>query len=82
MARPGSCSKAKARATPIDALGNLATKTTALGHVWDYVWNAAGHLAEVVCPDGRVVRFTYDALGRRVSKSYEGKLARWVWDRD
>jgi RHS repeat-associated protein len=26
------------------------------------------------------VRFRYDALGRRVSKSYQGKVTRWLWD--
>jgi RHS repeat-associated protein len=26
------------------------------------------------------VRFTYDALGRRVSKTYNGRVTRWVWD--
>ena len=31
-------------------------------------------------PDGGVVRFTYDALGRRISKSYKGRVTRWVWD--
>jgi RHS repeat-associated protein len=65
-----------------DALGNLAGKTTAQGAQWAYNWNAAGHLAEVVRPDGGVVRFAYDALGRRVSKSYQGQVTRWVWDGD
>jgi RHS repeat-associated protein len=27
-----------------------------------------------------VVRFEYDAMGRRVSKSCKGKTTRWVWD--
>jgi RHS repeat-associated protein len=26
------------------------------------------------------VRFTYDALGRRLSKEYDGTVTRWVWD--
>ena len=58
--------------------GNLARRTLPTGEPWHYSWNAAGHLAEVVRPDGGVVRFTYDALGRRVSKSYKGKVTRWV----
>ncbi|RZJ57264.1 MAG: RHS repeat protein [Hymenobacter sp.] len=65
-----------------DMLGNLTSKTTAQGQQWNYAWDAAGYLAEVVCPDGEAVRFAYDALGRRVSKSYQGKVTRWVWDGD
>ena len=28
-------------------------------------------------PDGHLVRFTYDALGRRLSKHYRGQVTRW-----
>ncbi len=63
-----------------DALGNLCAKLTAQGQKWHYAWDVAGQLAEVVRPDGGVVRFTYDALGRRLSKSYRGQVTRWVWD--
>ena len=63
-----------------DAAGNLSKKVTKQGEEWHYAWNSAGHLAEVVRPDGGVVRFTYDALGRRVSKSYQGRVTRWLWD--
>ncbi|RZJ90982.1 MAG: RHS repeat protein, partial [Hymenobacter sp.] len=52
------------------------------GQQWHYAWNAAEHLAEVVRPDGGVVRFAYDALGRRVRKSYQGRVTHWVWDGD
>jgi RHS repeat-associated protein len=34
----------------------------------------------VVRPDGGIVRFFYDALGRRVSKSCGNQVTRWVWD--
>lgn len=63
-----------------DPEGNLATKTEADGGVWRYEWNSAGMLRRVLRPDGRRVEFTYDALGRRVSKNYRGKETRWVWD--
>ncbi|MBO0933300.1 RHS repeat domain-containing protein [Fibrella aquatilis] len=39
-------------------------------------------LAEVTRPDGQTVQFGYDALGRRVSKTFRGKTTRWVWDGD
>jgi RHS repeat-associated protein len=65
-----------------DSIGNLNRKITAQGEEWHYVWNSAGHLVEVMRPDGKVVQFAYDALGRRVSKSYAGQVTRWVWDGD
>ena len=37
-------------------------------------------LKAVTRPDGNEVKFIYDALGRRISKSYQGKTTRWVWD--
>ena len=39
-------------------------------------------LNRVVRPDGQAVAFTYDALGRRLSKSFRGRTTRWVWDGD
>ena len=63
-----------------DEMDNLCTKILRTGEEWHYAWNSVGHLAEVVRPDGGVVRFTYDALGQRVSKSYKGRVTHWVWD--
>ncbi len=48
--------------------------------IWQYEWNAAGHLARVVRPDGQTVEFLYDPLGRRVAKTFAGRTTRWVWD--
>ena len=39
-----------------------------------------GSLAKVVRPDKREVEFTYDALGRRLSKSFGTTVTRWVWN--
>ncbi|MBO0933308.1 DUF6531 domain-containing protein [Fibrella aquatilis] len=64
-----------------DAEGNLTRKDTADGP-WHYRWNGAGMLTEVTRPDGQTVQFGYDALGRRVSKTFRGKTTRWVWDGD
>ena len=63
-----------------DALGNLVRKQAANGQAWHYQWNGAGQLASVRRPDGYTVSFVYDALGRRISKRFRGKVTHWVWD--
>ena len=40
----------------------------------------AGMLARVVRPDGKEVSFAYDALGRRIRKSFAGTTTHFVWD--
>lgn len=65
-----------------DGEGNLVRKTLADGAVWTYQWSASGTLVAVVRPDGEVVRFAYDALGRRVLKRFRGRTTRWLWDGD
>ncbi|EXZ31148.1 RHS repeat-associated core domain protein [Bacteroides fragilis str. S36L11] len=47
---------------------------------WRYRWNADGSLAKVVRPDKREGEFTYDALGRRLSKSFGTTVTRWIWN--
>ena len=37
-------------------------------------------LREVVRPDGQPVTFTYDALGRRISKTFQGITTHWLWN--
>ncbi|HEY6527395.1 MAG TPA: DUF6531 domain-containing protein [Cellvibrionaceae bacterium] len=63
-----------------DAEGNLIAKQQPDGKLWRYAWNAAGFLQQVTRPDETIVTFAYDALGRRISKSYCGKITHWVWD--
>jgi RHS repeat-associated protein len=47
---------------------------------WTFEWCGNGMLKRVKRPDGKVVSFEYDALGRRTAKLFEGQLTRWVWD--
>lgn len=47
---------------------------------WAYEWQGNGMLRSVKRPDGEVVSFEYDPLGRRISKTFQGKTTRWVWD--
>ncbi|WP_298739893.1 DUF6531 domain-containing protein [uncultured Chitinophaga sp.] len=64
-----------------DEEGNLSRKIiTATGEAWEYQWYGNGALRSVLRPDGKIVVFRYDALGRRVEKSYNGRLTRFVWD--
>lgn len=65
-----------------DEEGNLKRKTLAGGQQWHYAWDGAGQLVNVTRPDGYAITFTYDALGRRVSKRFRGRVTRWVWDGD
>jgi len=47
---------------------------------WFYTWQANGMLKNVKKPDGSVVEFEYDALGRRTAKTHQEKVTRFVWD--
>lgn len=63
-----------------DEEGNLVRKVEIDGKEWRYVWNDSGMLRQVIRPDGEAVTFTYDALGRRLSKCYRSRTTHWVWD--
>ncbi|PCC70456.1 RHS repeat-associated core domain-containing protein [Nannocystis exedens] len=64
-----------------DREGNLIQTIDGDG-TWRYRWTGSGNLAEVRRPDGERVTFTYDALGRRVSKTTKNGRTRWLWDGD
>jgi RHS repeat-associated protein len=50
-----------------DANGNLLQRT--IGQVvWQYEWDDLDQLVKIIRPDGQIIRFTYDGLGRRVRK--------------
>ncbi len=63
-----------------DAEGNLVQKVEPGNKVWNYHWYANGMLKQVVRPDAEAVTFVYDALGRRIGKTFKGQTTRWVWD--
>jgi RHS repeat-associated protein len=64
-----------------DGAGRVVLKTEP-GGVTSYEWNAYGHLAAVVLPDGRTWRYVYDAFGRRVRKTGPDSVVEFVWDGD
>ncbi|TYQ14288.1 UNVERIFIED_ORG: RHS repeat-associated protein [Gordonia westfalica J30] len=49
--------------------------------VWHYVWDARDHLRSVITPDGTVWSYTYDHVGRRLSKTNQstGDTTRFHW---
>jgi RHS repeat-associated protein len=64
-----------------DQLGNLASKISKKdGSTWQYLWGDTGMLEKVIRPDSGEVTFKYDALGRRVEKTFNGFTTKWVWD--
>ena len=58
----------------------LGIRFRAFGTGWRYDWQSDGMLARVVRPDGKEVLFAYDALGRRIRKSFAGTTTHFVWD--
>ena len=64
-----------------DEEGNLVSKVDkTTGKTWRYQWLAGGMLGKVVRPDGKAVCFRYDALGRRIEKTFDGTVTRFLWD--
>ena len=48
--------------------------------VWKYEYYGNGMLKKVIKPDGEEVSFRYDSLGRRIEKSSNSKIVKFVWD--
>lgn len=72
-----------------DEEGNLISKTDKLTQKKTaYHWQGNGMLAKVIKPDAKEVAFKYDALGRRIEKTFtstsggsrEGIVTRFIWD--
>ncbi|MGW0177286.1 putative T7SS-secreted protein [Rhodococcus sp. NPDC003322] len=64
----------------------VVTRLSRKPDVWQYRYDAFDQLVEVIAPDGRRWRYTYDAYGRRTTKSRvadDGTVVertRFVWD--
>ncbi|WP_346234456.1 RHS repeat-associated core domain-containing protein [Lysinibacillus telephonicus] len=63
-----------------DEEGNLIEKVENNGDTWKYEYYGNGMMAKVIKPDNSEVTFKYDTLGRRIEKSTEEKMMRFVWD--
>lgn len=77
----GQLIEAKGNKYKYDPNGNLKEKINFAGETWKYEWNSAGMMKSVTRPDGKIVSFTYDALGRRIAKKFGETITRWIWDR-
>ncbi|AZK46692.1 RHS repeat domain-containing protein [Paenibacillus lentus] len=63
-----------------DDIGNLIEKLDPDGTRWRYAYYGNGMMSKVVRPDGKEVIFTYDSLGRRIEKHFDGVVHCYVWD--
>ncbi len=80
--RGGVIKRADGTHYKVDDDGFLTQKTLSDGATWKYKWDGQGRLTEVERPDKKKVAFTYDAFGRRTTKTFEGKTTEFVWDGD
>ncbi|NEN85541.1 RHS repeat-associated core domain-containing protein, partial [Paenibacillus elgii] len=63
-----------------DEEGNLTEKIDPDGTHWCYEYYGNNMMSKVIRPDGQEVTFTYDSLGRRIEKHFNGVVHCYVWD--
>ncbi len=62
-----------------DSDGFLTQKTTSEGTT-TYKYSSRGELLEVVLPDGTVISYDYDPMGRRIAKRINGQVVeKYLW---
>lgn len=62
-----------------DEAGQTLNKTDAQG-TKTFQWDARGRLTRATLPSGKVIEYTYDALGRRSSRTVDGATTRFIYD--
>jgi RHS repeat-associated protein len=62
-----------------DTEGQTTTQTTPQG-VTSYTWDARGRLTQALTPNGQTVSYTYDALGRRTSRTSGAATTTFLYD--
>ncbi len=67
-----------------DAFGNLIRERrgTAQKLVTEYRYDCQHRLIGVTTPDGRCTKYRYDAFGRRIAKTVDGKTTEFFWQGD
>ncbi|RRJ54792.1 RHS repeat protein [Paenibacillus oralis] len=63
-----------------DEEGQLIEKLEQDGSRWRYEYYGNGMMSKVVRPDEQEVVFTYDSLGRRIEKRFNGVVYCYMWD--
>jgi RHS repeat-associated protein len=77
----GALTDSRSHVYAYDQEGNQISKTEkSTGRKWQYQWQGNGMLNKVIRPDGKAVCFKYDALGRRIEKTFNGVVTRFLWD--
>ena len=63
-----------------DADGFLTKKIQGASET-DYLYSSRGELLRAVLPDGRVIEYVYDPLGRRIAKKVDGAIEeKYLWE--
>ncbi|MBK5397405.1 RHS repeat protein [Pseudomonas sp. TH39(2020)] len=67
-----------------DAFGNLIRERRGTGQklVTEYRYDCQHRLVGVTTPDGRGASYRYDAFGRRIAKTIDGKTTEFFWQGD
>ena len=66
-----------------DENGNLIQKREkATGATTTYTYNVENQLIQIDLPDGRIARYRYDGLGRRIEKNVAGAITRYLYDQE
>ncbi|UWF51035.1 RHS repeat protein [Pseudomonas sp. N3-W] len=67
-----------------DAYGNLIRERRGTGQkrVTEYAYDCQHRLIGIALPDGRCARYRYDAFGRRIAKTVDGKTTEFFWQGD
>ncbi|MHC8356166.1 RHS repeat-associated core domain-containing protein [Pseudomonas sp. LB3P81] len=67
-----------------DAFGNLIRERRGIGQtlVTEYAYDCQHRLTGVTTPDGRCASYRYDAFGRRIAKTVDGKTTEFFWQGD
>lgn len=62
-----------------DADGRVIVRRKA-GETWRFEWNVRGQMTAVHTPDGRTIRYAYDAFWRRIRREDGEVRTHWQWD--
>ncbi|KDD69681.1 type IV secretion protein Rhs [Pseudomonas mandelii PD30] len=67
-----------------DAFGNLVRERRGTGQklLTEYRYDCQHRLVGVTTPDGRSANYGYDAFGRRIAKTVDGKTTEFFWQGD